>query len=172
MKLTGENWQLGEKPVPVPICPPQISHGLTRDRTRASAVRGRRLAAWVMSRSTGGINLQYFNCKLVTSRLSLANEFQYRLPSLIEHKQWQEINWPILLKWRLFQNLWPVRNRETRTYSHSCMYFYSYFNGIDSSPVKRSDSVYGQMTSIQRSSSQKFATHFVFLMYPAKLNDV
>jgi hypothetical protein len=35
MKLTGENRQLGEKPVPVPLCPPQISHGLSRDRTRA-----------------------------------------------------------------------------------------------------------------------------------------
>jgi hypothetical protein len=45
MKLTVENRQLGEKPVPVPLCPPQISHGLTRDRTRASAVRGRRLIA-------------------------------------------------------------------------------------------------------------------------------
>jgi hypothetical protein len=28
MKLTGENRQLGEKPIPVPLCPPQISHGL------------------------------------------------------------------------------------------------------------------------------------------------
>jgi hypothetical protein len=27
MKLTGENRQLGEKPAPVPLCPPQISHG-------------------------------------------------------------------------------------------------------------------------------------------------
>jgi hypothetical protein len=42
MKLTGENRQLGEKPVPVPHCPPQTPHRLTRDRTRASAVRGRR----------------------------------------------------------------------------------------------------------------------------------
>jgi hypothetical protein len=39
MKLTVENRQLGEKPVPVPLCPPQIPHGLTRDRTRASTVR-------------------------------------------------------------------------------------------------------------------------------------
>jgi hypothetical protein len=38
MKLTGENRQLGEQLVPVLLCPPQISHGLTRDRTRASAV--------------------------------------------------------------------------------------------------------------------------------------
>jgi hypothetical protein len=41
MKLTGENRQLGEKPVPVPLCPPQTPHGLTR----ASAVEGRRLTA-------------------------------------------------------------------------------------------------------------------------------
>jgi hypothetical protein len=31
---------LGEKPVQVPLCPPQIPHGPTRDRNRASAVRG------------------------------------------------------------------------------------------------------------------------------------
>jgi hypothetical protein len=49
MKLTGRNRQLGENPVPVPLCPPQIPHGLTRDRTRASAVRGRRLTAWAMA---------------------------------------------------------------------------------------------------------------------------
>jgi hypothetical protein len=35
----------GKKPVPVPLCPPQIPQGLTRDRTRASAVEGRRLTA-------------------------------------------------------------------------------------------------------------------------------
>jgi hypothetical protein len=45
MKLTGETEELGEKPVPVPLCPPQIPHGLNRDRTRASAVGGRRLTA-------------------------------------------------------------------------------------------------------------------------------
>ena len=49
------NWQgktevLGEKPVPVPLCPPQIPHGLIWDRTRSSAVRGRRLTAWAMAR--------------------------------------------------------------------------------------------------------------------------
>jgi hypothetical protein len=49
-KLTGVNRQLGEKPFPVPLCPPQIPHGLTWDRTRASAVEGRRLTAWAMAR--------------------------------------------------------------------------------------------------------------------------
>jgi hypothetical protein len=51
------NWQgktkaLGEKHVPVPLCPPQIPHGLTRDRTRASAVGGRRLTTWAMALPT------------------------------------------------------------------------------------------------------------------------
>jgi hypothetical protein len=45
MKLTGENRQLGEKPVPVPLCTPQTPYGLTRDPTRTSAVTGRRLTA-------------------------------------------------------------------------------------------------------------------------------
>jgi hypothetical protein len=49
------NWQgkieaLGEKPVPVPLFPPQITHGPTRNRTRASALRGRRLTARAMAR--------------------------------------------------------------------------------------------------------------------------
>jgi hypothetical protein len=40
----------GGEPVPVPLCPPQIPHGLSRDRTRASTVRGWRLTAWAMAR--------------------------------------------------------------------------------------------------------------------------
>jgi hypothetical protein len=42
--------EFGEKPVPVPLCLPQIPHGLTRARTRASAVRGQRLTTWAMAR--------------------------------------------------------------------------------------------------------------------------
>jgi hypothetical protein len=38
----------GKKPIPVPLCPPQIP----RDRNRASAVRDRRLTAWAMARPT------------------------------------------------------------------------------------------------------------------------
>jgi hypothetical protein len=48
--LTGKTEVFRKKPVPVPFCPPQIPHGLTRGRTRASAVRGRRLTAWAMAR--------------------------------------------------------------------------------------------------------------------------
>jgi hypothetical protein len=46
----GKTKELEEKPVPVLLCLPQIPHELTRERTRASAVRGRRLTAWAMAR--------------------------------------------------------------------------------------------------------------------------
>jgi hypothetical protein len=50
------NWQgktkvLGKKPVPVPLCPPQIPHGPTRDWTRTSAVRGW-LTLWSVSQNS------------------------------------------------------------------------------------------------------------------------
>jgi len=38
-----------EKPVPLPHCPQQISHGLTWNRIRASVVRGCQLTAWGMA---------------------------------------------------------------------------------------------------------------------------
>jgi hypothetical protein len=50
MILTGKIKVLGEKSVPVPLCPPQIPHGPTRNWTQASAVRCRRLTAWAMAR--------------------------------------------------------------------------------------------------------------------------
>ena len=43
MKLPRLSLLLGEKPVLVPLCQPQISRGLISDRNHASAVRGRRL---------------------------------------------------------------------------------------------------------------------------------
>ena len=49
----------GEKPVPVRHCPPQIPRGPTRNRTRASAVRGRRLAARVTARSCFSVTYRY-----------------------------------------------------------------------------------------------------------------
>jgi hypothetical protein len=48
----GNTEKLVENPVPVPRCPPHIPHGLTWEQTRASAVRGRRLNAWAMTRPT------------------------------------------------------------------------------------------------------------------------
>jgi hypothetical protein len=48
--LTGEDLRTRRKAVPVPLCLPQIPHLLTRARTRASTVRGRRLTTWAMAR--------------------------------------------------------------------------------------------------------------------------
>jgi hypothetical protein len=50
----GRYWQgkaenLREKPVPVPLCPPQLPHGLTHVRNRTSTVRGWRLTTWAMA---------------------------------------------------------------------------------------------------------------------------
>jgi len=41
----GKTEELGEKPVPVPLCPPQIPHGLTGSLTRVSKMRGLRPTA-------------------------------------------------------------------------------------------------------------------------------
>jgi hypothetical protein len=56
----GKTELLVEKPVPVPLCPSQIPHGLTRDRTRASVVRGRRLTAWAMARPETSLQAAVF----------------------------------------------------------------------------------------------------------------
>jgi hypothetical protein len=39
----GKTEVLREKPVPVPLCPPQIPHGLTQDQSPASEVGGWKL---------------------------------------------------------------------------------------------------------------------------------
>jgi hypothetical protein len=41
MELTGETRSIGEKPVPVPLGPPQISHGLTGIKHNPGKNRGR-----------------------------------------------------------------------------------------------------------------------------------
>jgi hypothetical protein len=43
------NQSTWKKPAPVPLCPPQIPHNLTWDRTRAAAVGSQRLTAWAMA---------------------------------------------------------------------------------------------------------------------------
>jgi hypothetical protein len=45
----GKPEELGEKHVPVPLCPPQVPNGLTWARTWASAVTGRQLTTWAIS---------------------------------------------------------------------------------------------------------------------------
>jgi hypothetical protein len=51
-KLGMGNLSTGRKPAPVPLCPPQIPHDLTRARTRADAVENQLLTAWATARPT------------------------------------------------------------------------------------------------------------------------
>jgi hypothetical protein len=45
MRISTGSRSTGRKPAPVPLCPPQIPHDLTWDRTRAAAVGSQRLTA-------------------------------------------------------------------------------------------------------------------------------
>jgi hypothetical protein len=49
MRIGRGNRSTRRKHAPVPLCPPQIPHDLTWDRTRAAAVGSRRLTAWAMA---------------------------------------------------------------------------------------------------------------------------
>jgi hypothetical protein len=62
--MVERNWQAKKqrtwkKPVPVPLCPPQIQHGLTWEWTQVSMVRGWRLTAWTMAQPN--IQSSYFH---------------------------------------------------------------------------------------------------------------
>jgi hypothetical protein len=50
MRIGRGNRSTRRKPGPVPLCPPQIPHDLTCDRTRPAAVGIQRLTAWAMAR--------------------------------------------------------------------------------------------------------------------------
>jgi hypothetical protein len=52
MRIARGNRSTRRKPAPVPLCPPQIPHDLTWDRTRTAAAGSRRLTAWAMARPT------------------------------------------------------------------------------------------------------------------------
>jgi hypothetical protein len=48
----GKTKELRGNPVPIPLCPPQIQHGLTQARTWACALRRQRLIAWAVAGSS------------------------------------------------------------------------------------------------------------------------
>jgi hypothetical protein len=50
MRIGKGNRNTRKKPVPMPLCPPQIPHDLTWARTRAAAVGSRRLTSWATAR--------------------------------------------------------------------------------------------------------------------------
>jgi hypothetical protein len=56
MRIGRGNRSARRKPAPVRICPPQIPHDLTWDRTRAASVVSQRLTAWAMARPLLPVN--------------------------------------------------------------------------------------------------------------------
>jgi hypothetical protein len=81
-----------KKPVPVPLCPPQFPHWLTRARTRAFAVRGRRLTTWAMARPDQDGLLLFLSCAkrnfVIAAKLLWATRiyFHKKLPAFMERK--------------------------------------------------------------------------------------
>jgi hypothetical protein len=51
MIVVGKTKVLGKNSVPVPLCPPQISHGLPWVLNGTYVVTGRQLTAWTMART-------------------------------------------------------------------------------------------------------------------------
>jgi hypothetical protein len=78
MMMTGENRRTEENPVPVPLCTSQIPHGLTRARTRFSAVKGRRLTAWAVAPPYLGLGSTFPSVRHYANRLSLDFTFETR----------------------------------------------------------------------------------------------
>jgi hypothetical protein len=75
MKIGRGNRSTRRKPVPAPLCPPQIPLDKTRDRTRAAAVWNQRLTAWAMARPLPTVSerntkfLEWFLCLKIESRI-------------------------------------------------------------------------------------------------------
>jgi hypothetical protein len=134
----GKTEELGEKPVPVPLCPPQIPHGLTRAWTWASAVRGRRLTTWAMPRPTGS----YWSSTSVADSPQLpdlpeADQSGWHsggdAEPLILHVETGRTGGDLRLRWRwrdLYQELLICRRRKF-VISYICIWCHSesYYNG-------------------------------------------
>jgi len=53
----GRNEELGERPVRIPLCPPQIPHGLSWDRIQVTTETDLRLTAWIIARCCYAVQL-------------------------------------------------------------------------------------------------------------------
>jgi hypothetical protein len=56
MRIGRGNRSTRRKPAPMPLCPPQIPHDLSWDRTRPAAEGSQRLTAWALARPGTGSN--------------------------------------------------------------------------------------------------------------------
>jgi hypothetical protein len=106
----GKTEELGEKPVPVPLRPPHIPHGLTR----SSAVRGRRQTTWAMARPFQRVNASYTLPQMAPPHTKTKTQSTATLSlSTVIISIWQEADSPIRSS---VQRVWP--NRKWRGETH------------------------------------------------------
>jgi hypothetical protein len=85
----GKTDGLEEKPIPVSLCPQQISHGLTWERTRPSAERSRRLTSWAVERPRLQDNIE-MECRWV--EMSVIGVWGFGLDFFISYRdQWRAV---------------------------------------------------------------------------------
>jgi hypothetical protein len=77
MKMTGETEVFGEKPVPVPLCPSQIPHGLTRGSN--PGLRGEWPATNSLSHGTALLTTVYNIQKQLSSGLCPSSWIKYKI---------------------------------------------------------------------------------------------
>jgi hypothetical protein len=129
----GKTEELREKPVPVPLCPPQIPHGLTRARTRASAVWGRRLTTWAMPRprNVGVLDWDYtaqyprrlpYSCMLPwepdISDVRMHFHFNYVLTNTALSVDWRYTYVLLIMRsfYALHKNMWDFKFSRRRVW--------------------------------------------------------
>jgi hypothetical protein len=90
MMMIRENRRTRGKSVPLPLCTSQIPHGLTRTRSRFSAVRGLRLTAWVTARPYLRFGSTLPSVRHYANRLSL--DFSFETIEIERHRTQNPVN--------------------------------------------------------------------------------
>jgi hypothetical protein len=107
--------ELGEKHVPVPLCPPQIPHGLTRVRTRASAWFRRLVAGLSLRRPEFAHGLVHIG--FVVRRVALGEAF-FSFEFFCFTLSVSLYRGSILILCHLGGELRPTGGRSSETWSH------------------------------------------------------
>jgi hypothetical protein len=98
-KIDRENRQLGEKPVPVPLCPPQISHGLDLglNRDRTPGLRGERPTINRLSHGTAKLYfiVTLFSCQALSYFPTFRHNFLLKPESLKLALYFKLCNWKL-----------------------------------------------------------------------------
>jgi hypothetical protein len=98
MQIGKGNRSTRRRPAPVPLCPSQIPHDVTRARTLAAAVGSRWITAWAMARPL----LPQLFCKLDVRDIGYENRGWVELVEV-------RVQWQAFVFWRCWTFQIPVR---------------------------------------------------------------